>query len=158
MSASIAELKLSKFLKSNGSGITEELGTALIEHFGGVTSFLKKYKDFDSSVMEGGRGNSQYDFKNILFYDKNKEELSSLMIEMAECCCMDSAILMIHTGMKEDLMTDVNMDDIGCIYFNLKYRATDSNVLMIIDWVIWSASLQLCLAFDADYESIELDL
>ena len=154
MEKTIAVEKLEKFLQENGSGITLELGTALVNHMGGAYEFIKRYRGFDNTVMNGGRGNDVYDLDNVMFMRDNKAELSSLMLDMADCGGFDSAILMIHTGIKEDLMQDENLDKIGRIYFNLDYDAGDSSMLVIIDWIIWAAMQQLCLAFEADYKDI----
>lgn len=154
MEKPIAIKKLERFLQENGSGITLELGTALINHMGGADEFIKTYKDFDETVMKGGRGDDEYDLNNVMFMRDNKAELLSLMREMADCGGFDSVILMIHTGIKEGLLEDENLDNIGRVYFDLDYNTSDSSILVIIDWIIWAAMQQLCLAFDADYASI----
>ncbi|MBO6225548.1 MAG: hypothetical protein J6N72_08905 [Psychrobacter sp.] len=156
MEKTIAVEKLEKFLNENGSGITLELGSALVDFFGGASEFVKAYKSFDKDAMNGGRGDDSYDLDNIMFWRDNKAELSSLMLEMAESASYDSAILMIHTEIKDDLGEELNLDKIGRIYFNLDYDAADSDMLIIIDWVIWKAAQQLCLAFDAEYNSIDI--
>ena len=156
MEKTIAVEKLEKFLQENGSGITLELGTALVNYMGGADEFIRAYRTFDNSVMNGGRGNLMYDIENMTFMRDNKAELSSLMLAMADCAGYDSAILMIHTGILDDLMQDENLDKIGRIYFNLDYEAGDNSMLVIIDWVIWAAKQQLCLAFAAEYSSIDI--
>ena len=77
MEKPIAIKKLERFLQENGSGITLELGTALINHMGGADEFIKTYKDFDETVMKGGRGDDEYDLNNVMFMRDNKAELLS---------------------------------------------------------------------------------
>ena len=139
------------FLNTNGSGITLELGTALIAKFGGVEAFLAGYKGYGTDAMLRGRSDAKRELENDIFYNENKVELSMLMLEMAECSGRDSAILHIHEGIEKDLDNNANLDEIAQVYFHLEYRKTHSTN-EIIDWIIFCATEQLCLAFDAEYE------
>lgn len=152
-----AALKLEVFLATNGSGITQNLGTALIANMGGEDEFLSTYKSFDCSAMQCMENCESYDMNNVKFHKDNFDEIHDLITAMAESAGTHSVIEFIHSSIEQDLDYDANLDVIAKCHFGVKLGFNNDDFAIIYDWIIWACTNQLCLAFDADFDIIELD-
>lgn len=149
---------LEDFLKNNGSGITESLGSKLVVLFGGLEGLFSDYDTVKDSSIDNGMGTVIKLEQLVNFYKANKSELLDLVVQMLDFTGHNSIVEFISEISTEDsfygLDNDTcNMDDVAkALYVETNDIETlPSSCYQVVAAVVtWLAVEQFALAWEAE--------
>ena len=139
MTTQIEQLK--NYLANNNEGISLEIGTKIVDQFGGEEKFLAEYDNVCENGIGGGFDGFIHHADMIPFYNSNKDTLKKLMKNIAEKQGFRSLLEMMDDGLYE---SDYNIDMIADGLYEEESDNPSAEYITVAEWIVWVAGEHLC--------------